>query len=89
MRSDSEFPWQVSSVSVLALRIRSAERPVSVPEAEWERALTELPAKGKWGVLLALDRDMRGSATDGRGNSAPVLYSDKEGLLVGEECGEL
>ena len=89
LRSDSEFPWQVSSVSVLALRIRSAERPVSVPEAEWERALTELPAKGKWGVLLALDRDMRGSATDGRGNSAPVLYSDKEGLLVGEECGEL
>lgn len=84
-----DFPWQVSSVSVLAIRIRSAERPASVPEAEWERVLAELPAKGKWGVLLVLDGDMRGSATDGRGNSVPVLYSDKEGLLVGEECEEL
>ncbi len=89
LRSDGEFPWQVSSVSVLAIRIRSAERPASVPEAEWERVLAEFPAKGKWGVLLVLDGDMRGSATDGRGNSVQVLYSDKEGLLVGEECEEL
>lgn len=88
LHNGKDFPWQVSSVSVLASRIRSAERPVHISEAEWERVLGELPAKGKWGVLLALDGEMRGSAIDGCGNSVAVFYSGEEGLLVGDECGE-
>jgi len=86
LRSDGDFPWQESSVSVMANRIRSAERPAFVPETEWDRTLGQLPAKGKWGVLLVLGGEIRGNAIDGRGNSVAIFYSGKEGLLIGDEC---
>lgn len=88
LHSGRDFPWQVSSVSVLANRIRSAERPAFVPEAEWERARSELPSKGKWGVLAVLDGDLRGMAINGRGDSVSIVYNAEEGVLLGEECGE-
>lgn len=87
--TEGDFPWHLSSVSVLASRIRAAERPAAIPEAEWERVLGELPAKGKWGVLLVLDGAFMGEAVNSRGDKTPVRYSDEEGLMIGDECGEL
>lgn len=88
LRRDSDFPWHVSSVSVLASYIKSAEKPEAIPEAEWTRVLAELPAKGKWGVLLVLDTALRGHGMDSRGKTVEVHYNEAEGLLIGEECGE-
>ncbi|MCU7928272.1 MAG: CRISPR-associated helicase Cas3' [Candidatus Thiodiazotropha sp. (ex Dulcina madagascariensis)] len=89
LRSQEDFPWHASSVSVLTSRIKSTERPVNVPESEWERALAELPAKGRWGVLLVLDDDLNGVAVDFKGEATPVRYCNVKGLLVGDECGDL
>lgn len=85
LRSGSDFPWHLSSVSVLTSRIKAAERPADVPETEWERVLGELPAKGKWGVLLVLDDQLDGEAINGRGEKVQVRYSEGEGLMVGDE----
>lgn len=85
--SNGDFPWQASSVSVLTSRIKSAEKPTNLPKDEWERVQAELPAKGRWGVLLVLDDDMSGEAVNGRGEATSVRYSEVEGLLVGDECG--
>jgi CRISPR-associated endonuclease/helicase Cas3 len=84
--AEGDFPWHTSTVSVLASRIKAAERPTTVAVAEWERAMGELPAKGKWGVLLVLDDDLQGEAINGRGERVTVRYSEEEGLLVGDEC---
>ncbi|MCU7864704.1 MAG: CRISPR-associated helicase Cas3' [Candidatus Thiodiazotropha sp. (ex Lucinoma borealis)] len=87
LRRKEDFPWHASSVSVLTSRIKSVDTPAGVPESEWERANTELPAKGRWGVLLVLDGDMCGEAVNGSGEVTSVRYSEVEGLLVGDECG--
>ena len=89
LRTEGDFPWHTSSVSVLTSRIKTATRPAGVPETEWERVMSELPAKGKWGVLLVLDDEYQGEAVNGRGDKVAVRYSETEGLLVGDECGEL
>ncbi|MEW8508848.1 MAG: CRISPR-associated helicase Cas3' [Candidatus Thiodiazotropha sp.] len=89
LRQEVDYPWHNSSVSVLTSRIKLADRPFDIPETEWERVLDELPAKGKWGVLLVLDDALQGAAINGRNDSVAVRYSESEGLLVGDECGEL
>lgn len=86
LRGQGDFPWHLSSVSVLASRIAGSDRPAGISEKEWERTLEQLPAKGKWGVLLALDEKLEGVAVNGRGEAVAVRYSDREGLLVGNEC---
>ncbi len=81
-----DFPWHLSSVSVLTSRIFDANRPTGISEKEWERTLEQLPAKGKWGVLLALDEKLEGAAVNGRGETVVVRYSETKGLLIGDEC---
>lgn len=84
-RTQGEFPWHLSSLSVLTSKIASAQKPVSITEPQWERALAQLPAKGRWGVLVVLDSDYKGSAINARGETVTVCYSDHEGLLAGDE----
>ncbi|WP_275100242.1 CRISPR-associated helicase Cas3' [Sedimenticola hydrogenitrophicus] len=88
LRGPGDFPWHLSSVSVLTSRIASANRPAGISEKEWKRTVEQLPAKGKWGVLLALDEKLEGVAVNKRGEAVAVRYSEKEGLLVGDECGD-
>nr|WP_231971611.1 CRISPR-associated helicase Cas3' [Thiohalobacter thiocyanaticus] len=86
LRQEGEFPWQLSSLSMLTAKIASAQRPAAVTEALWEQTLETLPAKGRWGVLLLLDQEDKGIADNGYGDSVTVRYSGLEGLLVGDEC---
>ena len=87
LRQEGDFPWHLSSVSMLTSRIVSATKPAAIPQKVWECTLEQLPAKGKWGVLLALDEKSESTAVNGRGEEVAVRYSEKEGLLVGDECG--
>ncbi|MEJ2612689.1 MAG: hypothetical protein P8179_22190 [Candidatus Thiodiazotropha sp.] len=89
LHNGEDFPWHTSSVSVLTSRLKTAEKPAGVPATEWERIINELPAKGKWGVLLVLNNELQGEAVNGRGDKVAARYSEREGLLVGDECGEL
>lgn len=85
LRSDGEFPWQLSSLSVLRSKIAAVQRPASVTEAQWERAVEQLPAQGRWGVLLLLDENAKGSAANGRGETVSARYCRREGLVLGGE----
>lgn len=87
LRQESDFPWHVSSVSVLASYIKDTEIPNAIPEDAWARALVELPAKGKWGLLLVLDETLRGAGINRQGEAVEVRYDEEEGFLIGEECG--
>lgn len=85
LRREAELAWHLSSLSVLTSKIAAAQRPASITETQWEQALAELPAKGRWGVLLLLDQEGEGTAVNGHGETVPVRYCEREGLLVGDE----
>lgn len=86
LRQEGDFPWQLSSLSMLRTKIAAGQRPGSISDAQWEQALAQLPAKGRWGALVVLDENGEGGAVDGRGENVPVRYCEAEGLLSGDEC---
>jgi len=85
LHQDGDFPWHLSSVSILSSKITNAPRPEPLTEEQWARALEQLPAKGRWGVLVVLDSNGLGAAVNGRGEDVQVRYCEQEGLLVGDE----
>lgn len=82
---DDDFPWHLSSLSILSSKIAAAAKPGSITEEQWTRGLEQLPAKGRWGILVILDSDGLGKAINGRGVDVPVRYCEFEGLMVGRE----
>lgn len=83
------FAWQQSSVAMrTALIAETASRP-EIPDAVVEACHEQLPAKGKWGVLLPLIEDTpalwKGNAKDLNSNPAPFYYDSTLGLINEKE----
>lgn len=93
-REDDDFPWQASSVSVLAAYLDDGVKPEDVPQELYDKTVESLPGKGRWGKLVVLResgvRDRwSGVALKGKKGEVSLLYISHEGLLLGEkECGE-
>ena len=88
-RENLPYAWQQSSLS---LRSELIDEPVAtdaIPQAAIDACRAELPAEGKWGVLLALrqtsDDTWEGRATNTRGEISQFHYSPIHGLITGKE----
>ncbi|MDE3269545.1 MAG: CRISPR-associated helicase Cas3' [Pseudomonadota bacterium] len=81
-----EHAWQMSSVAVRAFYGKQAVVPPEVPDVEIKACQEQLPAKGKWGVLLPIvlrDGNWRG-ALQGEKGTNNFCYSCEFGLVLGE-----
>ena len=79
-----EHAWRMSSVAVRAFYGKKAIVPPEIPAAESEACREQLPAKGKWGVLLPLVlRDGKWYGTlQGEKQENKFCYSHKLGLVL-------
>ncbi len=82
---NSDFPWPNSAVQIRRALIAD-EYNANISEAVLERARQRLPAKGKWGVLLAMEEggqnEWLGKVIDERKRERVVRYSLVQGLSV-------
>jgi len=86
---EPDLAWHKSAVRVRTARIAEeayAEEPL---QYSLERVREQLPAKGKWGVLLPLvlqeDAMWRGVARNEKGESVTVYYTRELGLMMVDE----
>jgi len=84
---ESEHAWANSAVQIRKALI-AREVNDGVPLGIVEKVKQQLPAQGKWGVLLVLtigeDGCWKGVAKDGNGKQRSIEYSEKLGLIVGK-----
>ena len=79
-----EHAWRLSSVAVRAFYGKQAVVPPEIPAAEIEACREQLPAKGKWGVLLPLiwqDGKWRGTLR-GEKQKNNFCYGRELGLVL-------
>ena len=91
-REDDDFPWQASTVSVLAHYLDDGVKPDEVPQALYDKTIETLPGKGRWGKLVVLSERVElgvwlGVASKEKQAEISVCYESAEGLLVGKEYG--
>lgn len=83
------FTWHRSSLSLRTRTLKAAAIPDDVPEEAVEQITSQLPAKGKWGVLLILaatgDRVWATRGTNGRDEVETFGYSRVLGWMSEKE----
>ena len=83
------FAWQQSSVSMRTALITEAASIFEIPEKVTQSCLKQLPAKGKWGVLLPMKRNSKGYwqgiALGKDKKSITIFYSRNDGVTLGKE----
>ncbi|MCP5410524.1 MAG: hypothetical protein H6963_14700 [Chromatiaceae bacterium] len=83
------FAWQQSSVAMRTALIAEAVALPEIPTRIIESCREQLPAKGKWGVLLPLVREIsavwRGIAKDLKGDQITFFYDTTQGLMTAKE----
>ena len=80
-----EFPWYMSSVSIPAYLIDREEQLDEASQEFVSRCKNELPAKGKYGVLLPMsdtDNGWQGTALNQNGEKKCFVYNMRIGLQV-------
>jgi CRISPR-associated endonuclease/helicase Cas3 len=93
-RDDDDYPWQASTVSVLAQYLDDGVKPEGIPQELYDKTIESLPGKGRWGRLVVLcETDTPGKwASMGQKRDKqdiPIIYLTQEGFLVGnKECEE-
>ena len=85
-RSSADHWWQLSSVSMRTYWIVSEAFSGEITQEVIEQCKDNLPAKGKWGVLLPLIEvsggDWRGTALNGNKEVVHFIYNQQFGLMV-------
>ena len=84
-RSDSNYPWQYSSVSMRSFLIKKAAENPQTPKERLEECRKSLPAEGRWGILLPLikeneSNDWKGMALNEKEESIQLIYNKDAGL---------
>lgn len=84
-----DFCWQRSSLNLSKKKVKAANSPAGIPQAQIDAVMQKLPAQGKWGVLLILlpsgDAEWQGEVIDGQDQVATVRYSRRLGWQAAEE----
>jgi CRISPR-associated endonuclease/helicase Cas3 len=87
------FAWQQSSVAVRTALITEALPNEEIPDEIIQACREQLPAKGKWGVLLPLFESVSGSlqgrAKDQNGIPDIIHYHPELGLMTSKEFNQL
>lgn len=87
------YPWQYSSVSIRTFLIKTEAEFTDIPQDHINACKNEMPAKGKWGVLIPvmkINSDFwMGSAKDEAGTTVSVYYHPLYGLMLGKEYQQL
>ncbi len=85
----SHFAWQQSSVAMRSALISEAAPDNEISNEVIEACKEQLPAKGKWGVLLPLVRHpsgiWQGRIKDQNGNPDTFYYHSEQGLMSSKE----
>lgn len=88
-RNEERFDWQQSSLSIRSVLIEKPIATDTIPQATIDSCQQQLPADGKWGVLLPLeqhsDTQWIGHAIDGNGNKTAFHYDNTQGLITAKE----
>jgi CRISPR-associated endonuclease/helicase Cas3 len=88
-RNSLPFHWQQSSLSLRSDWIAGSVATDDIPQEAIDACMEELPAKGKWGVILPLqllpNGAWEGRATNGKGEISLFRYSPIHGLIIGKE----
>jgi CRISPR-associated endonuclease/helicase Cas3 len=87
MYEAESFPWDMSQVSIRSVMVFSE---VEIEDARLREAVEELkltlPDKGKWSVLIPMEKQLdgkwRGKAVNKKGKLVTVLYDKSEGVTV-------
>lgn len=83
------FAWQQSSVAMRTALIAEAVLDLEIPEGIIASCREQLPAKGKWGVLLPMIEGRagvwQGSVKERKGNQSMVYYHADQGLMTAKE----
>lgn len=87
------FAWQQSSVSIRTSLITEAVPDEEIPDTAIQTCKEQLPAKGKWGVLLPLIRSLSGiyqaGVKDRNGIPDTFHYHPELGLMSSKEYNQL
>ncbi len=87
------FAWQQSSVAMRTALIDETSPNPEISEDIIQSCHEQLPANGKWGVLLPLVRETsrfwKGIAKDLNGNKATFYYACREGLMTAKEYNKM
>ncbi len=85
-RNDTNHAWQLSSVSMRTYWIDAEVLNEEITQVHIEQCKADLPAKGKWGVLLPLiegaDRNWCGKALNKEKEVVHFIYNEELGLVV-------
>ena len=86
---DGDQGWQRSAVQIRTARIAEEVEVEGPQRIAMETCKEQLPAKGKWGVLVPLEcvdgAIWRGMARNGKGEEIFVYYSKELGLMTEDE----
>jgi CRISPR-associated endonuclease/helicase Cas3 len=89
--AEGAFAWHLSQVQVRQALIKDIPEFVddAALQAAVQRAVEELPDRGKWSILLPLQEresgGWRGKVINGRGDIVTVLYDTQRGLMLEDE----
>ncbi len=85
-RKEQKHAWSYSSVSARTYWVNQEAESTDIPQDLIEECKSKLPAKGKWGVLIPLTENEKGSwegaALNEEGKSVIVHYTEFSGLDV-------
>jgi CRISPR-associated endonuclease/helicase Cas3 len=86
---EQENAWQFSAVSMRTFWITSESPTTEISQELIDACKVDLPAKGKWGVLLPLTfisgDDWQGVARNAKNETIQFIYNQKFGLIVDPE----
>lgn len=89
-RDQAHFAWQQSSLSIRGEFVNDATTANGIPQPVIDACMQQLPAEGKWGVLLPLARNAEGAWTgllrNQKTGTKPYEYQMLTGLSE-KECG--
>jgi len=85
-RNEQNYAWSYSSVSARTYWVNKEAISTDIPQDLLDECKLELPAKGKWGVLIPLREQENGLwggvALNEEGENVTVQYTSSSGLLV-------
>lgn len=85
-KSVADHAWQLSAVSMRTYWIATESTSSDITQKHVEQCKVDLPAKGKWGVLLPLTEmpggDWQGVALNGNEEVVHFVYNHEFGLTV-------
>jgi CRISPR-associated endonuclease/helicase Cas3 len=92
-RKEKHNSWQYSSVSMRTHGIASETDATAIPENLLAECRDQLPAKGKWGVLVPIEKRennlWQGVAKNKSGKEVTVYYRKDFGLMLDNEYQQL